>query len=107
MPSSSYIPTSSRGRVKGFSTTGKSSDLIGGGAVPLLLKNSILKNAVLGGSLLNEKTRSNIMVGTITSSGPTKSIVKSWGELLNSMQRLKFGKSVKPEKERENIRFIF
>ena len=105
MPSSSYIPTSNRGRVKGFSTTGKSSDLIGG-AVPLLLKNSILKSPVSGGSL-NEKSRSNIMVGTITSSSPTKSVVKNGGELLNSIQKLKFGKSVKPEKERENIRFIF
>ena len=106
MPSSSYIPTSNRGRVKGFSTTGKSSDLIGG-AVPLLLKNSILKSPVSGGALLNEKSRSNIMVGTITSSSPTKSVVKNGGELLNSIQKLKFGKSVKPEKERENIRFIF
>ena len=107
MPSHRYVPTTSGNRMKGFSTTGKSSDLVGG-AVPLLLKNSILKTPIKGGAL-NEPTKANIMVGTITSSVPTKEVGKtSGGELLNSIQRLKFGKGVKSRKEQEgNIKFIF
>ena len=68
MPSSRYVPTTSANRVRGFSSTGKSSDLVGG-AVPLLLKNSILKTPIKGGAL-TEPSKSNIMVGTITSSAP-------------------------------------
>ena len=105
MPSLSYIPTTKGNRIRGYSSTGKSSDLVGG-AVPLLLKNSILKEPVTGGAL-NEKPRSNIMVGTITASVPTKAVAKtSGGELLSKIQNLKFGKSVKSRKE-ENIKFLF
>jgi len=91
-------------RMKGLSTTGKSSDLVGG-AVPLLLKNSILKKPIKGGAL-NEASKSNIMVGTITSSAPIVSKTASGGELLNSISRLKFGKGVKLRKD-DNIKFIF
>ena len=107
MPSSKYIPTSSRGRIIGLSSTGKSSDIVGG-AVPLLLKNSILKTTIKGGAI-NEPSRSNIMVGTVTSSVPTRVLEKtvSGGELLSNMQKLKFGKGVKSRKSEENIRFLF
>ena len=90
--------------MKGFNT-GKS-DLVGG-TVPLLLKNSILKTPIKGGAI-NEPSKSNIMVGTITSSVPTNVVSKtSGGELLNSMARLKFGKGVKSRKDESNIKFIF
>ena len=104
MPSSRYVPMTSGNRMKGFST-GKN-DLVGG-AVPLLLKNSILKTPIKGGAL-NEQSKSNIMVGTITSSVPTKIVSKiEGGELLNSMARLRFGgKGVKSRKD-DNIKFIF
>ena len=104
MPSSRYVPMTSGNRMKGFSSTGKSSDLVGG-AVPLLLKNSILKTPIKGGAL-NEPSKSNIMVGTITSSAPIVGKT-SGGELLNSISRLKFGKGVKLRKDQENIKFIF
>ena len=104
MPSSRYVPMTSGNRVKGFST-GKS-DLVGG-AVPLLLKNSILKTPIKGGAL-NEQSKSNIMVGTITSSVPTNVVSKiEGGELLNSMARLRFGKGVIKSRKDDNIKFIF
>ena len=104
MPSSRYVPMTSGNRMKGFSTTGKSSDLVGG-AVPLLLKNSILKTPIKGGAL-TEPSKSNIMVGTITSSTPIVGKT-SGGELLNNIAKLKFGKGVKLRKDQENIKFIF
>ena len=104
MPSSRYVPMTSGNRMKGFST-GKN-DLVGG-AVPLILKNSILKTQIKGGAI-NEPSRSNIMVGTITSSVPTNVVSKiEGGELLNSMARLKFGKGLKSRKDETNIKFIF
>ena len=103
MPSSRYVPMTSGNRMKGFSSTGKS-DLVGG-AVPLLLKNSILKTPIKGGAL-NEASKSNIMVGTITSSTPIVGKT-SGGELLNNIAKLKFGKGVKLRKDQENIKFIF
>ena len=104
MPSSRYVPMTSGNRMKGFSTTGKSSDLVGG-AVSLLLKNSILKTPIKGGAL-TEPSKSNIMVGTITSSAPIVGKT-SGGELLNNIAKLKFGKGVKLRKDQENIKFIF
>ena len=104
MPSSRYVPMTSGNRMKGLSTTGKSSDLVGG-AVPLLLKNSILKTPIKGGAL-NEQSKSNIMVGTITSSAPTNVVSKtSGGELLNSIAKLRFGKGL--SRKDEKIKFIF
>ena len=105
MTSSRYVPMTSGNRMKGFSS-GKS-DLVGG-AVPLLLKNSILKTPIKGGAL-NEQSKSNIMVGTITSSVPTNVVSKiEGGELLNSMARLRFGKGVKSRNDADsNIKFIF
>ena len=104
MPSSRYVPITSGNRMKGFST-GKN-DLVGG-AVPLLLKNSILKTPIKGGAL-NEQSKSNIMVGTITSSVPTKIVSKiEGGELLNSMAKLRFGKGVIKSRKDDNIKFIF
>jgi hypothetical protein len=106
MPSSRYVPTTSGNRIKGFSSTGKSSDLVGG-AVPLLLKNSILKTPIKGGAL-NEPSKANIMVGTITSSFPTNVVSKTvGGELLNSIAKLRFGKGAKRKEAESNIKFIF
>ena len=106
MPSSRYVPMTSGNRMRGFSSTGKSSDLVGG-AVPLLLKNSILKTPVKGGAL-NEPSKSNIMVGTITASVPTNVVSKTvGGELLNSIAKLRFGGKGVKRKEQENIKFIF
>ena len=91
-------------RMKGFSSTGKSSDLVGG-AVSLLLKNSILKTPIKGGAL-NEPSKSNIMVGTITSSTPIVGKT-SGGELLTNIAKLKFGKGVIKSRKDDNIKFIF
>ena len=60
MPSSMYVPMTSRGRISGFSKNTV------GGAVPLLL-SKIIKEPIKGGSL-EEQPRSNIMVGVITKS---------------------------------------
>ena len=102
MPSSSYVPISNRGMVKGF----RRQTL--GGAVPLLL-SKIIKHPVTGGAL-EEKPRSNIMVGQITKSIPTP-VVESksvGGELLNSLSKLKFGKGTKQSREiQNNIKFIY
>ena len=99
MPSNKYVGSTSKGYINSHSTTHKSSHLAGG-AVPLLLKNLI--KTPIKGSGVNEQPKSNIMVGTITSS--TK--VSKGGELLNSMQNLKFGKGTKNRKD-QNIKFIF
>ena len=105
MPSSKYIATTMGNRVKGLSSTSKGSDVIGG-AVPLLLKNIIQKTQTTGGSL---EVKSNVMVGTVTSSAPSRAVGKtSGGELLNKIQQLKFGKGTAQRKNTEgNIKFIF
>jgi hypothetical protein len=70
------------------------------------IKNSILKTPIKGGAL-NEPSKANIMVGTITASVPTNVVSKTvGGELLNSIAKLRFGKGVKRNEE-SNIRFIF
>ena len=104
MPSSRYVPMTSGNRMKGFST-GKC-DLVGG-AVPLLLKNSILKTPIKGGAL-NEPSKANNMVGTITSSVPTNVVSKiEGGELLNSIAKLRFGKGIQKSRNDDKIKFIF
>ena len=60
MPSSSYIPVSNRGLVKGFSKQNV------GGAGPLLL-SKIIKEPIRGGAL-EEKPRSNMMIGQVIKS---------------------------------------
>jgi hypothetical protein len=99
MPSNKYVGSTSKGYINSHSTTNKSSYLAGG-AVPLLLKNLI--KTPIKGSGVNEQPKSNIMVGTITSTTKTS----KGGELLNSMQNLKFGKGAKKRNE-SNIKFIF
>ena len=104
MPSSSYIPVSNRGLVKGFSKQTV------GGEVPLLL-TKIIKEPIKGGAL-EEPARSNRMVGTITKSiltperTATTSVKSVGGELLNNLSKLKFSKGGKTRNE-ENIKFIF
>ena len=101
MPSSSYVPTTSRGRISGFSKNTV------GGAVPLLL-SKIVKEPIKGGAL-QEESMSNRMVGMITKSAttPEKTASRSvGGELLNNLSKLKFGTGSKTRKD-ENIRFIF
>ena len=99
MPSNKYVSLSSKGYMNSHSTTNKSNHLAGG-AVPLLLKNLI--KTPIKGSGVNEQPKSNIMVGTITSTAKTS----KGGELLNSIQNLKFGKGAKSRKD-QNIKFIF
>ena len=104
MPSHRYVPVSSKGRMHSFSNLSNNAGLVAGGAVPLLLKN-IIKEPITGGSV--EPSRSNIMIGTVSSSSPSPSSkITSGGELLSSMQKLKFGKGMMKRKE-ENIRFLF
>ncbi len=98
MPSNKYVSASSKGYMNSHSTTNKSSHLAGG-AVPLLLKN-LIKTPIKGSGV--EQAKSNLMVGTITSTTKTS----KGGELLNSMQNLKFGKGAKSRKD-QNIKFIF
>ena len=101
MPSSSYVPTTSRGRISGFSKNTV------GGAVPLLL-SKIVKEPIKGGAL-QEESMSNRMVGMITKTTamPEKAASRSvGGELLNNLSKLKFGTGSKTRKD-ENIRFIF
>ena len=101
MPSSSYVPTTSRGRISGFSKNTV------GGAVPLLL-SKIVKEPIKGGAL-QEESMSNRMVGMITKSAamPEKAATRSvGGELLNNLSKLKFWTGSKTRKD-ENIRFIF
>ncbi len=101
MPSSSYIPITSRGRIGGFSKNTV------GGAVPLLL-SKIIKEPIKGGAL-QEESMSNRMVGMITKTTamPEKAALRSvGGELLNNLSKLKFGTGSKTRNQ-ENIRFIF
>ena len=98
MPSNKYVGFTSKGYINSHSTTNKSSHLAGG-AVPLLLKN-LIKTPIKGSGI--EQPKSNIQVGMITA--PSK--VSKGGELLNSMQNLKFGKGAKKRNE-SNIKFIF
>jgi hypothetical protein len=73
----------------------------------MLLKN-IIKEPIKGGAL-QEKAKSNIMVGTVTASVPsptTEKLSTGSGELLSSMQRLKLGKGIK-KKADQNIKFLF
>ena len=101
MPSSSYIPITSRGRIGGFSKNTV------GGAVPLLL-SKIVKEPIQGGAL-QEESMSNRMVGMITKTAamPEKAASRSvGGELLNNLSKLKFGTGSKTRKN-ENIRFIY
>ena len=104
MPSSSYVPMSNRGMVRGFSKQTV------GGEIPLLL-SKIIKEPIKGGAL-EEPVRSNIMVGQITKSivtperAATTEIKSVGGELLNNLSKLKFGKGTKSRKD-ENIKFIF
>ena len=104
MPSSSYVPMSNRGFIKGFSKQTV------GGEVPLLL-TKIIKEPIKGGAL-EEPARSNRMVGTITKSiatperTATTSVKSVGGELLNNLSKLKFSKGGETRNE-ENIKFIF
>ncbi len=100
MPSSMYVPMTSRGRISGFSKNTV------GGAVPLLL-SKIIKEPIRGGSL-EEQPRSNIMVGVITKGKevPEKTVRSVGGELLNSLTRLKVGSGTKSRAE-SNIKFIY
>ena len=106
MPSHKFVDISARGRSKGFSGLSKNAGLVGG-AVPMLLKN-IIKEPIKGGAL-QEKGKSNIMVGTVTASVPTPTTEKlktGNGELLSSMSKLKLGKGIK-KKSDQNIKFLF
>ena len=106
MPSHKFVDISARGRSKGFSTVSRNAGLLGGD-VPMLLKN-IIKEPIKGGAL-QEKGKSNIMVGTVTASVPsptTEKLTTGNGELLSSMQRLKLGKGMKKKNE-GNIKFLF
>ena len=101
MPSNRYVSVSSKGYMNSHSTTNKSSHLAGG-AVPLLLKNLI--KTPIKGSGINDQPKSNIQVGMVTTPSITKP--SKGGELLNSIQSLKFGKGGKSRKD-QNIKFIF
>ena len=101
MPSSSYIPITSRGRISGFSKSTV------GGAVPLLL-SKIVKEPIQGGAL-QEESMSNRMVGMITKTTamPEKAASRSvGGELLSNLSKLKFGSGTK-SRENQNIKFIY
>ena len=104
MPSSSYVPMTNRGMVKGFSRQTL------GDEVPLLL-TKIIKEPIKGGAL-EEPARSNRMVGTITKSiatperTATTSVKSVGGELLTNLSKLKFSKGGKTREE-SNIKFIY
>ena len=104
MPSSSYVPMSNRGFIKGFSKQTV------GGEIPLLL-SKIIKEPIKGGAL-EENPRSNMMIGQITRSVATpertaKTSVRTvGGELVNNLSKLKFSKGEK-SRSQENIRFIY
>jgi hypothetical protein len=106
MTSGRYVAITPKGRITSFSETVKNNQIVGG-EVPLLLKN-LIKTPIQGSGL--ETGKSNIMVGTITTPSSTPSISSSkgttGGELLNSLQRLKFGKG-KGNRKESNIRFVF
>ena len=104
MPSSSYVPTSNRGMVRGFSKQTV------GGEISLLL-SKIIKEPIKGGAL-EEPVRSNIMVGQITKSiatperSATTSVKSIGGELVSNLSKLKFSKGAKSRQD-ANIRFIY
>ena len=108
MTSGKYVAITPKGRLLSFSETTKNNQMVGG-AVPLLLKN-LIKTPVTGSGL--ESGKSNIMVGMITSpstpSTPSTSTprVTTGGELLNNLQKLRFGKG-KANRKESNIRFVF
>ena len=108
MTSSKYVAISPRGRLLSFSETVKNNQIVGG-EVPLLLKN-LIKTPIQGSGL--ESGKSNVMVGMITQpstpSTPSTSSSKgtTGGELLNSLQKLKFGKG-KGNRKDSNIKFVF
>ena len=99
MTSSKYVAITPKGRLLSFSETTKNNQMVGG-AVPLLLKN-LIKTPVTGSGL--ESGKSNIMVGMIT---PSTARVTTGGELLNNLQKLRFGKG-KANRNQSNIRFVF
>ena len=99
MPSSQYVGMTSHGWIKYFCTNTKGYDFIGGG-VSLLL-NRIIKEPIKGGAI-DVPRASNISVGTVTSSTSSTPPAKR-GELLNSLQKLKFGKGTKPRSKASNI----
>ena len=107
MPSHKFVDISARGRSKGFSGVSRNAGLLGG-AVPMLLKN-IIKEPIKGGAL-QEKGKSNIMVGTVTASvpsaKPTEKLTTGNGELFSSISKLKLGKGMKKKNE-GNIKFLF
>ena len=105
MTSGRYVAITPKGRITSFSETVKNSQIVGG-EVPLLLKN-LIKTPIQGSGL--ESGKSNIMVGMVTQpstpSTPTSKLTTG-GELLNSLQKLKFGKG-KGKRSESNIRFVF
>ena len=104
MPSGKYVAVSPRGRMQSFSNTSKNNQMVGG-EVPLLLKNLI--KTPISGAGMNEEGKSNIMVGMITQqSTPLSSKMRTGGELLNNLQKLKFGKG-KANRNDANIKFVF
>ena len=108
MTSGKYVAVTPKGRITSFSTTVKNNQIVGG-AVPLLLKN-LIKTPIQGSGL--ESGKSNIMVGTITQpstpsiSSTSSSRLTTGGELLDSLQKLRFGKG-KANRNQSNIRFVF
>ena len=105
MTSSKYVAISPRGRLLSFSETVKNNQIVGG-EVPLLLKN-LIKTPIQGSGL--ESGKSNIMVGMVTqpsTPSTSSSKVTTGGELLNSLQKLRFGKG-KGNRKESNIRFVF
>jgi hypothetical protein len=108
MTSGKYVAITPKGRLLSFSETTKNNQMVGG-AVPLLLKN-LIKTPVTGSGL--ESGKSNIMVGMITTpstpSTPSTSTPRmtTGGELLNNLQKLRFGKG-KANRKESNIRFVF
>ena len=97
MPSSKYIAVDSHLRIPLFYKN------IYGGAAPLLLKNIIRQPIIKGGDLDGGKSN-RVIVGTVCS--PVNIPKSSGGELLNSIQNLKFGKGAK-KRSSDNIKFLF
>ena len=106
MTSGKYVAMSPHGRILSFSETTKNNQMVGG-AVPVLLKH-LIKTPVTGAGI-NESGKSNIMVGMITTPStpsPTTARVTTGGELLNNLQKLRFGKG-KANRNESNIKFVF
>ena len=107
MTSGRYVAITPKGRITSFSSTVKNNQIVGG-EVPLLLKN-LIKTPIQGSGL--ESGKSNIMVGMITqpstpSPSTSSSRLTTGGELLDSLQKLRFGKG-KGNRKDSNIRFVF